>query len=207
MTKHLFYHPLFPRKIHCSGHTLSIITSLSCFVILVGFLNVFTDNLVIRNAHGKETPQPHPCETGSVGTVCLDGAIYAGSLNGVRFYAAPNDEPGTKQWSDAYVNTGATSTTDGLYNTYVLVYSGSEYQAANVCQAIGTEWYLPSKDELNVMYDNREAIGMIHKEGAWYWASSESPDFNNIAWRQRFSDGVQTTTNKDNTHLVRCVRH
>jgi hypothetical protein len=37
---------------------------------------------------------PDACESGPVGTVCSDGAIYAGDSDGTRIYVAPQDESG-----------------------------------------------------------------------------------------------------------------
>jgi len=155
----------------------------------------------------SSVPQP-TCETGSVGAVCSDGAIYSGTVNGIRFYAAPSDE-GDMMWSNVYENTGATSLTDGLANTNILVALGSNYQAATTCRAKGEAWYLPSKDELNVMYANRAAIGGLNNTGrSWYWSSSEHVHrygFNVLA--QRFSDGAHGKGDKQHhVNYVRCVR-
>ena len=50
-----------------------------------------------------------------------------------------------------------------------------------------SDWYLPSKDELNKLYLNRVAIGGF----AWsyYWSSTEID--NNLAWGQHFVFGFQ----------------
>jgi len=178
-------------------------------VALVGILGVSSvSNLVIGDVSagtGSVLPQP-ACERGPVGTVCSDGAIYAGIVDGIRFYAAPADEVGTKQWSNVYVNTGATSLTDGLYNTNILVPLGAGYQAATACRAKGSTWYLPSRDELNVMYSNRAAIGGFSTN--WYWSSSEVIPINGYAWVQLFLSGAQNATfNKIHyANTVRCAR-
>jgi|GEM_PF-2859501 len=153
--------------------------------------------------------EPPNCTIGPVGTICPDGAIYAGHLNGTRFYAAPQDE-GSFLWSDhIYANTGATSTTDGLYNTNILVGLGVGYNAATACRAKGSAWYSPSKDELNVMYANRAAIGGFNLTGqfpnGYYWSSSENDNSN--AFIQQFSDGAHINRNAKSSALsVRCVR-
>jgi hypothetical protein len=54
-----------------------------------------------------------------------------------------------------------------------------------------TDWYLPSKDELNKLYLNRVAIGgFISNSNGLYWSSSEiqSPPYHS-AWLQDFSNG------------------
>lgn len=64
-------------------------------------------------------------------------------------------------------------------------------------------WRLPTKDELNLMYENREAIGGFDLTG-WYWSSS--PVNYNFAWVQRFSDGLQCNHFRVYVNSVRVVR-
>ena len=55
------------------------------------------------------------------------------------------------------------------------------------------DWRVPTRAELNVLFNNRAAIGGFDISGSgpagWYW--SASPDFLWGAWCQRFSDGAQ----------------
>jgi hypothetical protein len=65
-----------------------------------------------------------------------------------------------------------------------------------------SDWYLPSKDELAVIYSNEGLIGGFAV--AYYWSSSEY--YNSVAWFQAFSNGFQDFSNKSNTNYVRAVR-
>jgi len=172
-------------------------------VVLVGILGVSATSYAMPQNEAVSAA----CETGSVGTVCSDGAKYAGVVNGTRFYAAPNDE-GVMQWSNVNSTTGAVSLADGLANTNILVGLGSGYQAATACRARGLVWYLPSRDELNVMYTNRIAIGGFDTGGlspnVYYWSSSDYNMF--LAWFQQFNEDEQYYVFKKHTLLVRCVR-
>ena len=74
-----------------------------------------------------------------------------------------------------------------------------------------SDWFLPSKDELNQMYQNRETINTTASANGgsdfstnFYWSSTEY-DFNR-AWRQSFGNGNQGLVNKINTYDVRAVR-
>jgi hypothetical protein len=75
-----------------------------------------------------------------------------------------------------------------------------------------SDWYLPSRDELNKLYENRVAIGNFttsESEITMYWSSTENT--NNplyTAWVQFFSHGIQSPDRgKDgNAIRVRCVR-
>ena len=70
------------------------------------------------------------------------------------------------------------------------------------CKKLGTGWRLPTKDELNMIYKNREEIGGFANLG--YWSSTE--DDSNDAWTQDFTSGLQFYFNKVNFSYVRAVR-
>ena len=57
----------------------------------------------------------------------------------------------------------------------------------NAVGANFTDWRLPTKDELNMMYGQRDEIGGLG--GSYYWSSS--PVGVNDAWRQDFYNGNQ----------------
>ena len=154
-----------------------------------------------------------PCTTGAIGTVCLtDNAIYIGTVGGNRIYAASADQGSTLQWKTSNsTTTGTTSTTDGLANTNAMIAAGAAaHPAGNACatKAPAGTWYLPAKDELNLVWTNRGAINLAAKGfntgGTYYWSSTEIGSI--TAWFQRLSDGNQNGSNKTNSHLVRCVR-
>jgi hypothetical protein len=66
-----------------------------------------------------------------------------------------------------------------------------------------SDWYLPSKDELNKLYINRVAIGGFGNGS--YWSSSE-PNSSENAWYQYFQDGNQYYGPKNNPIPVRAIR-
>ena len=70
----------------------------------------------------------------------------------------------------------------------------------------GKQWHVPSKDELNVLYENLTQIGNFSVPfNPWYWSSSEYLSY--TAWIHRFSFGSQENQNKNiTTSRVRCVR-
>jgi hypothetical protein len=55
-----------------------------------------------------------------------------------------------------------------------------------------SDWYLPSKDELNQLYINRVAIGGFASSD--YWSSTENS--NGDAWGQGFYNGYQFSFSK-----------
>jgi len=70
------------------------------------------------------------------------------------------------------------------------------------------DWHVPTKAELNVLFNNRAAIGGFNVTGSlpagWYW--SASPYYLWVAWGQWFSDGSQSSHYKANHSAVRYVR-
>ena len=72
-----------------------------------------------------------------------------------------------------------------------------------------SDWYLPSKDELNKLYLNRVVIGGFDTITRWfpyYWSSSEYESGPYDAWFQSFDGGGQHANVKDTTYRVRAVR-
>jgi hypothetical protein len=100
------------------------------------------------------------------------------------------------------LGTGAANTTNiitqnGAGGTYAAGLAG-EYTSG-----IYSDWYLPSRDELNQLYVNHAAIGGFD-ESVMYWSSSE--DDADRAWYEWFGIGARNSTLKDNTFRVRAVR-
>lgn len=128
-------------------------------------------------------------------------------------------------WSTEYVDTNATSETNGMANMTAIqsiLDWESKYPAFKWCDdyidASGnSEWYLPATDELYQLYEVKDVVntaiekiiagdGMATSLGtsSWYWSSSQySYDY---AWDRSFSDGYVSTYDKDHTDFVRAVR-
>ena len=75
-----------------------------------------------------------------------------------------------------------------------------------------SDWFLPSKDELNQMYEHKAAINSAaaansgsNFSNVYYWSSTEYD--NGSAWEQYFFNGFQDFHFiKDNSFNVRAVR-
>jgi hypothetical protein len=78
-------------------------------------------------------------------------------------------------------------------------------EAKKACEALGEGWRLPSKDELNSMYINRNEIGGFTTVA--YWSSTEAIPAIRVAWMQYFSYGSRLTDDKTNKCYVRAVRN
>ncbi len=137
-------------------------------------------------------------DTGPLGGfVFYDKGVYS---NGWRFIeAAPHDvetEWGNKPWGGYGTSVGALGTEigAGLTNTQTIVNAlGEGHYAAWLCDdledGIFNDWFLPSKAELNLMYQNLHLADLGRFEADWYWSSSEENA--TAAWIQFFNNGDQ----------------
>jgi hypothetical protein len=135
------------------------------------------------------------------------------SSNGVTCHyleAAPADL-GDYEWGGW--GTSCSTGTDigtGAANTAALTASdhGHPHPAAQACADYSyggyDDWFLPSKDELNLMYTNLKAQGLGGFSDDLYWSSSEHGG--DYAWFQSFDNGRQFNSNKYFTISVRAVR-
>jgi hypothetical protein len=124
--------------------------------------------------------------------------------------AAPADQSASVEWG-CYPNAlpGADGTALGTGNQNTLdIVNGCATPgiAARVCNdlVLGgfSDWYLPSRDELNKLFLNQAAIGGF--SGGVYWASTEANEYS--GWVQIFSDGTQGFSTKDNFFAIRAIR-
>lgn len=141
------------------------------------------------------------------GDPCYDPFVLHGLI------ASPNDQTtGMIQWYNGiYTTTGATGTVvcTGNANTVSIINSQGTLvgsYAAKLCYDLElggyTDWYLPSKDELNKLYLQKTAIGGFALSG--YYSSSEV-DVNNARF-QYFDDGTQSYCDKAMSCHVRAIR-
>lgn len=123
--------------------------------------------------------------------------------------AAPSDQSPCATWGcDGTTMGTSTAIGTGQANTTAIVNGCSQTGiAAQFCNDLVldgySDWYLPSKDELNKLYINRTAIGGF--VGSHYWSSSEYGGSN--AWRQCYNDGIQDSGDgRYYQNYVRAVR-
>jgi hypothetical protein len=119
-------------------------------------------------------------------------------------------------YEQAISGTGRTVGT-GKQNTQLIVdflnNNGESGSAAQQCVSLDfnkyKDWFLPSIDELNLMYTNLKAKGLGGFSEGWYWSSSAYNDIG-ISWYESFNDGAKTDPDSfyftDRTFSVRAVR-
>lgn len=114
----------------------------------------------------------------------------------------------TAQWQSSATLVNANRTEDGAFNTALMTNS----PAATYIAGLGAGWYLPSIDELGLLYYNRYSVQKALRAGgstllsntALYWSSTEY--FATIAYYFNFANGYASNGNKSATNTVRGVR-
>ena len=118
------------------------------------------------------------------------------------------------EWSYPLVRKGNQVTTHpGDYSIWSWDASYSNNQAvgnktaAQLCQVLGDNWRLPTKNELSTAYNyvNTRRPEISHRD-SFRWSSTEFESHPQYAWDVRWSDGYAYTSGKTLQTLVSCVR-
>ena len=88
------------------------------------------------------------------------------------------------------------------------------YYAAKLCSDLEytvdgktyDDWFLPSKDELNLMYTELKKKGLGGFADEFYWSSSEYYRYAHYAWIQNFYDGGQIYFSRYDYNSIRAIR-
>ena len=159
-----------------------------------------------------------------------------GSAGGIIFYdkgdytdgwryleAAPSETEFNAQWGAMghdILNT-KTDIGTGKANTRAIITFLQEIgeigRAGQLCVTLNingyNDWFLPSKDELNLLYENLHTIDIgdfgkgINDDWVinWiYWSSSQNGSYS--AWYQLFTNGVHDHVTKNGSGRVRAIR-
>ncbi len=147
-----------------------------------------------------------------------EGVVFEVSADGTSGkIVSMMQSTGTLQWSSDRTEQerliGADSETDGAYNTAkVKAISGWEtkYPAFKWCADLGDGWYLPAKEELLTIYNNKDKLNtnLTDKLSSFCWSSTEYDeqyDGKFCAWYVGMYDGGTYLYNKDGNGCVRAV--
>jgi len=154
------------------------------------------------------------------GHIFYDKGVFSGGWRYLE--AAPAETEFRAQWGAYQQDVPGTGTAvgSGKRNTQLIVERLKQLnesgRAAQLCESLNfdgfNDWFLPSKDELDLMYKNLRQKGLgsfttTEDKTNWthiYWSSSQNN--NGSAWLQYFSSGDQYVSSKSNTYSVRAVR-
>ncbi len=142
--------------------------------------------------------------------------ITEGGLHGLE--AAPSLwNGGSEDPESVWIDGGLTQSTlngntstgigTGLANSNAIIAQLDHTEsAAELCRDYTggglTDWFLPSKDEINELYTQKVVVGGFAAD--YYWSSSEYGA--SSAWVQYFTSGDQDDDNKSDAYYVRAVR-
>jgi hypothetical protein len=175
---------------------------------------------VVLGCTDAAAPNYDPLANTDDGSCIAIGSTYQGGIvfwldgNGGGLIAAPSNQSSNAAWGCYGTNitgAGGTAIGSGAQNT-IDIEAGctTPGTAADVCanytDGTYSDWFLPSKDELNQMYLNLHLQGLGGFANNNYWSSTENDT--NYAWHQNFTNGYQYNFNyvKYNYFSVRAVR-
>lgn len=145
------------------------------------------------------------------------GIVFFVSSNGQHgLEAAPEDQGAGIRWYngiDAYTEARGDGVGAGHMNTILIIskqgYDSNSYAAGLCAKLVITnagvaygDWYLPSKDELNLLYLQKDIVDSL--TAGVYWSSTEYS--NTLAWGQFFDKGVQRAFDKSTIPRVHAIR-
>ena len=136
----------------------------------------------------------------------LEAAPSAARVASVRWYN------GTYTKTEALgngVGAGEMNTTLIIANQGSDSFSYAAGRCANLAKTDGTvdysDWYLPSKVELNLLYLQKKFVGGLGDY--YYWSSTEHALDQDLAWYQNFANGYQGIAPKNTAiYKIRCIR-
>ncbi|MBI9103945.1 MAG: chitobiase/beta-hexosaminidase C-terminal domain-containing protein [Spirochaetales bacterium] len=156
----------------------------------------------------------------TVDFIVLDyGTFYEGGLvfyldgSGGGLVAAESDQSSGVQWyNGVFIETDATGTAVGTgqtNTTAIIAAQGVGTYAASICADLELggydDWFLPSIDELELMYDNLYLQSVGGFATTYYWSSSHYSLF--LSWLLYFADGSQFNGfNNASEFAIRAIR-
>ena len=191
-------------------------------------LYTFLAMSIIFSACEEDTPLPAPNNNNSalaIGDSHQGGIIFYLDANGGGLIAAPTDQSSSAEWGCYGTGiSGADGTAIGTGNQNTIdIEAGctTSGTAADICANLTlggySDWFLPSQDELNLMWINLadsdgdgENYGVTDPNNLggfaynFYWSSTEGVNYG--ALFQSFSSGGQTDSYKYDINNVRAVR-
>ncbi|MES2592352.1 MAG: DUF1566 domain-containing protein [Bacteroidota bacterium] len=164
---------------------------------------------MISSCKKKEEAEPE-AEISIIGQSFNGGVVFYVDGTGQHgLVAAPSDQSTAVMWTGDTVKTAVTEYAVGVgqQNTTLIVgLKGAGNYAAWICDQLVlngySDWYLPSRAELKLLYEQRSLVGGFSND--YYWCSTEFDDTK--AWNIYFPYGPQYYANKTSLACVRAVR-
>ncbi|MBS3913878.1 MAG: DUF1566 domain-containing protein [Bacteroidetes bacterium] len=159
-------------------------------------------------AYGNEISFKTRFKIGGIGPA--GGLIFYLDSAGGGLELAPASAEVQVTWGCYGTSVTGTSTAfgTGKANTSIIVTSCGLNSAASTCDKLEfngfKDWYLPSLDELKLIYANIKVPGLDVFQPGSYWSSSEQTATH--AWRENLSIGIIGANPKADIWWVRAIR-
>jgi hypothetical protein len=203
------------------GKTISVTNKNQLFAKIPELVQAMVNEITggATPAQTNPTVNSTPAQTYKIGDTGPAGGIVfydKGSFSdGWRYLeAAPAGSEFIAPWGAYQKDVANTMTAVGFgkQNTQIIVDRlrslGETNRAAQICAALVIngykDWFLPSKDELNLMYTNLKQKELGGFNDSWYWSSTQSNS--DYAYGHRFNGGSQSANFKYDVDSVRAVR-
>ena len=196
------------------------------------FLSILCSLVLFTNCGEDEDDATVASFTGSIGDDYQGGIVYylfqegdsgyvAGEIHGLISAAEDQSTEDGAVWGcsetevsgadGTAVGTGAQNTLDilaGCSEDGIAAKLASDYEIT-LDGVTYNDWFLPSKDELNLLYLNKDLIDQVDFENCLLLLcsySSSSQYSGNGSWVQNFNVGYQVDNDVDEANRVRAVR-
>ncbi|MFH0755718.1 MAG: hypothetical protein V2B15_00335 [Bacteroidota bacterium] len=177
--------------------------------------------IVVTGSCEKDDDDDDNSQTYAIGESYGGGIVfYVDGTKKHGYVAALNDQTSSENivWGceGTFVTGTSTAVGTGQANTTAIVNSCSANGiAARICDQLElngfSDWFLPSKDELDLMYQNLHVQQLGNFSDFLYWSSSQIDEDN--VWAQNFwddspffDDGGQYSVNKVGDLYLRAMR-
>ncbi|MBE9510953.1 MAG: DUF1566 domain-containing protein [Bacteroidetes bacterium] len=177
------------------------------------------NNLIISGSGTIVEPYLLNTRTHYIGEQFGGGIVFYVYDNGQHGLIAPtaDQDPGIEWYNGIkrYTNTSGDGLGAGAMNTSLIIaLQTTDNQvgnfAAKVCADYSVtvdgvtygDWYLPSKHELDLLFNQKTIVGGFAND--YYWSSTEFSSHS--AWSQNFSIGFQYNLDKSLPYGVRAIR-
>jgi len=138
--------------------------------------------------------------------------VDSAGKHGLIAFPIDFEEAGVWSYNDTVTGARGTGLGKGFLNTAKIVRvigapadTTEDYAALEVATFIANgyqDWYLPSKDELNELYKQKDVVGGFRPFA--YWSSTEADA--STAWFENFSSGTQVKSTKLGGYGLRAIR-
>jgi hypothetical protein len=149
-----------------------------------------------------------------IGDYAFGGLIFYLDETGEHGLVAASSDFGNHEWAcnnenvygayDASIGAGE-SNTENIVNDLACY---GDYTAAQFCYDLSTagfsDWFLPSKDELSLIYTNLFVTGISEFSDNVHWSSTTSSS--SYSWGHSFQNGTAGIYMKGSANIVRPVR-